>query len=188
MKSTIRFDDDREVDLEMTTISLSGAWLINDQWAIRVVAGVLIDGGLQPEGQASHDFEPGGLVAAGLEYRASEGQGKTPSVDLSFFLGASWAQTVTPGTDTKTSYFAGDARLGARFGWTIKDKTFPYLAARVFGGPVNWELDGEDVVGTDVHHYQLALGVATQLGKMGLFAEWAGLGERALSAGISTAF
>ncbi len=188
MKSTIRFDGGREVDLEMTTISLSGAWLINRQWAIRAVAGVLLDGGLQPEGQASHDFEPGGLVAAGVEYRASEGQGKTPSVDLSFFLGASWSQTVAPGTDAKTSYFAGDARLGARFGWVIQEKIFPYVAARVFGGPVNWELDGEDVVGTDVHHYQLALGVATSLGKVGLFAEWAGLGEQALSAGMSTAW
>jgi hypothetical protein len=55
----------------------------------------------------------------------------------------------------------------------------------VFGGPVSWELEGTDVIGTDIHHYQIALGTAIQLGQTGLFAEWAGLGEKALSIGVS---
>jgi len=188
MNSTIRFDDDQEVDLEMTTISMSAAWLINEKWAVRAVGGVLVDGGLQPDSQSTHEFDPGGLIAFGVEYRASESQGTKPSVDLSLFLGASWSNTTAPDTDDKTSYFAGDARLGARFGWIIKDKTFPYVAARVFGGPVSWKINGEDVTGTDVHHYQMAAGVGTRVGKVGMFAEWAALGEKAISLGMSTTF
>jgi len=188
MNSTLRFDDDQELDLEMSTISMSAAWLINAKWSVRVVGGLLIDGGLQPEGQSSHDFETGGLAALGVEYRASESRGTIPSIDLSLFLGASWSETTTSGTENKISYSAGDARFGARFGWVFRDKTYPYLATRVFGGPVSWELNGEDVTGTDIHHFQVALGVGTRVGALGLFAEWAGLGEKGLSLGVSTTF
>ena len=61
-------------------------------------------------------------------------------------------------------------------------------AARVFAGPVQWELNGKDVTGTDTHHYQLAMGAATRLGPVGIFAEFAGLGEQAISAGLSAAW
>ena len=61
-----------------------------------------------------------------------------------------------------------------------------YLAGRVFGGPVNWEFQGSDVTGSDVHHYQLAVGGALQVGKAGLFAEWSALGEKGFTAGVST--
>ena len=50
---------------------------------------------------------------------------------------------------------------------------------------MNWELDGEDVVGSDVNHYQIALGASTQIGPVGLFVEGAFLGEKALSTGLS---
>ena len=186
--TTLRFDDDRDVDVEMTTVSVSGAWLMNDRWTARAGAGVILDGTLQPATGPSHQVEPGGTVSLGVEYRARSGATGDPFVDLSLFLGASWAQTVAAGSSQQVSYFAADARLGARAGWNIRGNIFPYVAARVFGGPVNWELDGEDVVGTDIHHYQLALGTAAQIGQVGVFVEWAGLGERALSAGLSTAW
>lgn len=186
--STIRFDDNREVDVEMTTVSLSGAWLINDSWTVRAGLGVILDGELKPDAGTTHDVKPGGLAAVGLEYRALIGDGYTPFIDLSLFLSGSWTETVDPITDSKTSYFASDIRLGARAGWNVKGNIFPYVAARVFGGPVKWELDGEDVTGTDIHHYQLALGTAVQLGQVGVYVEWAGLGEQALSAGLSMAW
>lgn len=186
--STIRFDNDREVDVEMTTVSLSGAWLINNSWTVRAGLGVILDGELKPNAGTTQDVKPGGLAAVGLEYRALIGDGYTPFIDLSLFLSGSWTEIVDSITDSKTSYFASDIRLSARAGWNVKGNIFPYVAARVFGGPVKWELDGEDVTGTDIHHYQLALGTAVQLDQVGVYVEWAGLGEQALSAGLSMAW
>ncbi len=188
LDTTLRFDDDLDVDLEMTTVSISGAWLRSPRWTIRAGAGLILDGTLQSATGPVHQLEPGGTVALGVEYRARSGAAGNPFMDLSLFLGASWAQTVAANSDQQKSYFAADARLGVRAGWTIGGNIFPYVAARIFGGPVNWELEGEDVVGTDIHHYQVALGTATQIGQVGVFVEWAGLGERALGAGMSTAW
>jgi len=183
--TTIRFDDDRDVDIDMTSISISGGWFINRRWTARASAGVILGGTLQPADGTNHDVEPGGLITLGTEYRAADGGGASPFIDLSLYLSASWAQTVAPNSDQKTDYSAADARLGVRTGWNVYDSFFPYFAARVFGGPVNWELDGEDVVGSDVNHYQIALGAATQIGPVGLFVEGAFLGEKALSTGLS---
>ncbi len=186
--TTLRFDGEQEVAVEMTTVSLAGAWFIDDTWTVRAGVGAILDGELTPETNTPHDVEPGALMAIGVAYRALSGEGYTPFVDLSFFLGGSWTQTVDPDSDFKTSYSAADARLGARAGWNLQGNLFPYAAVRLFGGPVNWELAGEDVGGTDIHHYQLALGAAAQVGPMGVHVEWAGLGEQALSAGVSTAW
>ncbi len=116
------------------------------------------------------------------------GQGLTPFIHMSLGLGASWAHTIEEGFADKTRYFALDARLGTRASWNFNDNTFPYFALRVFGGPVKWELDGEDVTGTDTHHYQLAFGTAVQYGPVGLYAEVAPLGEQSVSAGLSTSW
>ena len=183
--STIRFDKDREVDVEMTTVSLTAAWLINDRWTVRAGMGVILDGELKPETGTIHDVKPGGLTAVGLEYLAHIGEGYTPFINLSLFLSSSWSATVDPITDGKTNYFASDFRLGARAGWTVNGNLFPFVAARVFGGPVQWELEGENVIGTDTHHYQLVLGTVVQLSPVGVYVEWAGFGEQALSAGLS---
>jgi len=184
--TTIRFDDDRDVDVDMTSVSVSGGWFMNERWTARASAGVILGGALQPDDGTNHDVESGGSVTLGTDYRALVGRGVTPYLDLSLFLSGSWAQTVAPDSDDKTDYSAYDARLGIRAGWNVEDTVFPYVATRVFGGPVNWELDGEDVVGNDVNHYQVALGASTQIGPVGLFVEGAFLGEKALSTGLST--
>ena len=172
----------------MTTVSMSAGWLINSEWTARASVGVILDGTLETQAHRIHAVEPGGLVALGAEYLALRGGGTTPFVDLSFFLGSSWTETKDPDSGDKTGYFAADARLGARAGWALDENLFPYVAARVFGGPVNWQWDDQDVIGTDVHHYQLALGTAVQIGSLGLWIEWAGVGEQALGAGLSTSW
>lgn len=184
--TTIEFDNDLDVDAEMTSASLSGGWLVNDRWTLRVAAGIITDGTLKTDGLFSHDVTGGGTGSLGAEYRAQSGEGGTPFVDVSLFLSGSWAKTQAPGSDTETDYSAMDARLGARTTWNIDNRFFPFAAARVFGGPVNWEIAGEDVTGSDAHHYQVALGAAYQFGRFGLYVEWAGLGEKALSAGINS--
>ncbi len=172
----------------MTTVSMSAGWLINSKWTARAGLGVILDGTLETQAHMVHAVEPGGLVALGAEYLALRGEGTTPFVDLSFFISGSWAKTKDPDSGDKTNYSAIDARLSARASWAVDENLFPYVAARVFGGPVNWQWDDQDVTGTDVHHYQLALGTAIQVGSFGFWVEWAGLGERALGAGLSTSW
>ena len=172
----------------MGTLSASAAWLIDDRWTLRVSGGAIVGGALRTDTLAIHDVEPGGVAAIGVEYRALVGEGYVPFVDLSMFVSASWADTVAPASNEQISYFATDTRLGARAGWNVMGNAFPYIAVRAFGGPVQWEMDGEAVVGTDIYHYQLALGAAAQIGPAGLFVEWSGLGEKAVSTGVSAAF
>lgn len=186
--TTIRFDGDRDVDVEMSSVSVSGAWLINERWSARAAVGVLLDGNLQPAHGIVFDVEPGGLMALGGEYRALVGDGGVPYVDLSLSLSTSWAKTVAPNSTKKTDYSATDARFGVRTGWNVRDNIFPFVAVRVFGGPVKWEIDDEEVDGSDIYHYQVALGLAAQFGPVGIFAEWAGLGEKAIVLGLSTAW
>jgi len=183
--STIRFDDEQDADVKMTTVSISGGRPINDKWTVRAGLGVILNGELKPDGGDVHDARTGGLISLGVEYHALIGSGYTPFIDFSLFGGGSWTKTTAENSSKKLSYFASDVRLGARAVWNVRGSFFPYLAARVFGGPVNWELNGKEVTGSDIHHYQLALGTAVQFGRAGIYAEWAGIGEQALSAGFS---
>ena len=183
-ESALRFDGDRDFDVEMTTVSVSGAWLVDERRTVRAGAGVILDGVLEAGG-VRYEADPGGLAFLGAEYRTAAGGGRSPAVDLSLFLGASWTRTVAPGLSGKTRYFASDARFGVRAGWTAPGESFVYLAARVFGGPVKWKLADQDVTGTDTHHYQLAAGAAKRIGRAGIYLEFAPVGERAMSAGAS---
>jgi len=170
----------------MTSISVSGSLPISAPWTARLSIGVVSDGFVQPAGGLKHDVEPGGLVAFGVERQVRAGDGLLPAIDLSIFLSTSWLSTVTPATGARTRYFAADARLGGRAAWRLGRHSYPYLATRVFGGPVSWEWEGQDVLGSDIHHVKVAAGVAAQWGRLGLFGEWAGFGEQGISAGVST--
>lgn len=185
LDSTLRFDDDQEVDVSMTQFAISGGYFLNDRWTVRASVGALLDGTLKPTPTTTYGFETGVLAAAGVDYSARPNRGWAPAVDLSFSFGGLWTDTVGPSGNLKTDYSAYDARLGALAGWSITAGTFGYTAGRVFGGPVNWELNGEEVQGTDIHHYQLAVGAAAQLAPVAIFAEWAALGEKGWSAGLS---
>lgn len=185
--STIRFDNEREVSTEMKTATFSGSWRMDDRWSLRAGLGVILDGGLQPGEEATHEVNPGGLATIGVEYFALPGGGYSPFINLSLAISASMTKTTHPQTDDKTNYFASDLRLGALAGWNISNTLFPYLTTRLFGGPVSWKMDDGDVTGSDIHHYQLAMGAAIQFGQTGLFIEWAALGEQGLNAGLSIA-
>ncbi len=186
LDTTLRFDGGRRAEVEMTALSVSGAFPVAADWVARASVGVILDGFLQPQGDRQHDVEPGGLVAFGLDRQVRPVAGVIPAVDLSISLSGSWAKSVAPVSQERSSYVAADLRLGARAVWRLGGKSYPYLAARVFGGPVNWQWDGEDVQGSDVHHVQVALGTAVQWGTVGFHLEWAGLGEQGASAGLST--
>lgn len=169
----------------MSTISLAGGWQLDDTWSLRGGVGLILSGDLHPKAGPKHLVQSGGMIALGIENLYNRGSGNIPTVDFSVFVSASAAETKHPVSEEIISYVASDMRLGARATWNIKDQIFPFVASRVFGGPVSWELDGVQVSGSDIHHYQLALGTALQFGSVGTFIEWAGLGEKSLSAGLS---
>ena len=151
----------------------------------RAGLGLILDGELKPDGGRKQTVESGGSAAMGLEYHAFAGKGLQPSIDLSMLLSASRAGIKDPDTDKKSTYFATDLRLGMVSSWNLNNRFYPFAAVRVFGGPVSWELEGDSVVGTDIYHYQVAMGSAIRLEKINIYFEWAGMGEKVLSIGVS---
>ena len=188
LSSTLRFDNEVEVDIQMQTVSLAASKQLNDKLSLRGGIGLIHDGTLNPENRLAQNVMPGGVIAVGLEYLQATGEGYTPSIDYSFFVSASSTKTEDPLTQKQTNYFSSDLRLGARASWNISYKYFPYLSARVFGGPVSWKMDNTEVMGSDIHHYQVALGTAVQFGSMGTFLELSPLGEQTASVGFSYAW
>ena len=156
--------------------------------SIRAGLGLIHGGELTPTDQPALEVKPGGLLAVGFEYMIHQGNGYLPYLDVSLFVSGSSTQIEDRVTKKKTDYFSSDLRLAGRASWNINGNIFPYFSGGVFGGPVSWEIDGKDVTGTDIHNYQLAMGSAIQFGSIGTFVEWAGFGEKALSAGVSYAW
>jgi len=190
LNSTLKFDDDAktEVDVEMQTVSLSASWRLNDKWSLRGGVGMILDGELSPGNSNKFEVNSGWMVSVGTEYLAYIGEDFKPTIDYSLFISTSASEVEDKVTKQKTDYNSYDLRLGSRASWNLDSKLFPYVAARLFGGPVNWELNGEDVLGEDIYHYQVAFGAAALFGKLGVFTEWAGIGEKSLSAGLSYSF
>ena len=138
-----------------------------------------------------HDFGPGVVASVGASYRFLEGA--TP-VGRGFVVGSALVSFTGSSTQLgdsgpTTAYDALDFRVGAAAGRTWLRTISAYAVARLFGGPVFWSYHGEEVLGTDTHHYQLGGGLAVLVFRhVDLFAEGVPLGEQAVAAGVSVAF
>lgn len=138
-----------------------------------------------------HDFGPGVVASVGASYRFLEGA--TP-VGRGFVVGSALVSFTGSSTQLgdsgpTTAYDALDFRVGAAAGLTWLRTISAYAVARLFGGPVFWSYHGEEVLGTDTHHYQLGGGLAVLVFRhVDLFAEGVPLGEQAVAAGVSVAF
>lgn len=188
LNTTLRFDEAEEVDLALSTASLSGSWQVNNRWSLRGGLGLILGGNITDSNDIVQKVQPGGVVSVGVEYQAVFGERYTPFIDFSLFLSGSATEIEHPDSMSKTSYVSSDLRVGGRASWNIKNMLIPYVAARIFGGPVSWTLNGKDVTGTDIHHYQLAVGAAIHFGNVVTYFEWAGIGEKAMSLGVSYAW
>lgn len=187
LNTTLRFDGTTEVDLEMTTTSLAGTWRLNDDWTLRAGLGRILEGSLKPESGTTQEVQPGTLYSLGLEYMVSTGQDLKPFIHATVMFGGSSTTIEDPvaKADGITDYNSSDLRFNARATWIVNRQVFPYISTSFFAGPVNWTLDGSEVVGSDIYHYQTALGAALQLGGVSVFTEWSGIGEKTLIAGLS---
>lgn len=149
--------------------------------SVRAVAGAILGGSMRHDGR-SHDIGAGWLVSIAGAYQWTFAGRWFATATLS--AGRSWTETREQG-GAAVSLTAGDMRVGGLVGMTLHERVSPYVLARGFAGPVGWQLDGEDVTGTDQHHYQLGLGASVRLPLRATAVIDASLvGERSVSLGV----
>lgn len=132
---------------------------------------------------------PGWAASMSFSYRVADGTGSFPLfVLLSGALSASGTVAREDVAGARSgNLFAIDVKGGVSVGKTFARIVSPYLAFRVFGGPVFW--DAASGPGTDAYHVQPAAGVVLALGRrLALFGEVAPVAERGVSAGASVGF
>jgi hypothetical protein len=160
------------------------------RWTFEAGAGALLFGELVRDG-VSYELRPGVLALLGASWRVLDVSGARPFVLLQNQLAFVAASTRAPGEPAPPSvdYTAFDLRLGALVGWTFKGVVSPYALARVFGGPIFWQYQGDDVTGTDVYHYQLGAGLVVKFARhFDLSLEGIALGEQGFSVAAGGAF
>jgi len=181
----LRFSGSIDADQTRYATLAALAYLPLPELVLQVGAGVAFGGSLTlPDGR--HEFSPGPIGSLGADWRVWEDE--RFFLLLSAVLSASFARTQLDDAEP-VDYRAFDLRVGGQFGVDVGGVLRPYAVARAFGGPVFWEYQGQDVSGTDTHHYQLGAGVGVRLSRhLNAFAEGIPLGEQALSLGVGLAF
>jgi hypothetical protein len=176
-RSTLRFEGQR-LDIDQQTILAQVGWRVRPALSLELGAGAVLGGTL-----GGAEVTAGGAVTLGVSWLALLETARRPFVSVSLTAGASRARAA----DARVT--ALDVRAGVATGKTLADRVTIYVAARAFGGPVSWRIAGEDVVGSDVHHYALGGGVRVVLPwSLDVFVEGMAAGEQSVSAGIGVAF
>ncbi len=161
---------------------------IGRNWSWRAAAGALLGGTLTHDGR-THDVGTGWLVSASGARSFAFGPKRRffATANLTFAMSSTSTREMVGGVEQDSvSLMAMDTRIGALFGVTLGERFSPYLLARGFGGPISWALDGQDITGTDQHHYQLGAGMTVALPKnSSVLVDVSLLGERSLSVGVS---
>jgi hypothetical protein len=183
--TALRFDGSLRAAQTRAAVLGVLAYLPTASLALEAGVGASFAGALTlPDGK--HEFLPGPTASLGAAWRVLD------AANYFALLTAVASFTSNPtelSGAPRVSYTAFDLRLGGEFGLNLVQVLHPYVLARAFGGPVYWQYQGKDVTGTDIHHYQLGLGLAVGLPfGLGAFVEGVPLGERALSGGVSLAF
>jgi hypothetical protein len=187
--TAIRFNGDTRFDETRHVAFATLDYRMTPNWAFEVALGSILGGQLS-SGPAEFDFRPGLLAALGASWRVLDAEGARPFVALTGQLSVVFASTRPSGVAgaPSTGYQAGDLRIGAVAGWPLAEAFTPYALARVFGGPIWWEYQGQNWTGTDVHHFQLGAGALFRIGNVDVFAEGVPLGELALVGGAGLLF
>lgn len=183
--SELRFDDESEPSITETSLVASGGYRWGDGWSVRLAAGAVLGGSLELGG-STYDVEPGWLVVAGVSRSFTFSERWFVSGSVTAGVSSASTRADAPG-GMDASLTAGDVRLGVIAGVTLWERLSPYVLARAFAGPVMWTLGGEDITGSDQHHYQLGVGASVSLPwwSASVVVDGSLLGERALSIGVS---
>jgi len=188
--TAIRFNGDTRFDQTRHVAFATLDYRLTPDWVFEIGVGSIFGGGLT-SGASEFEFRPGLLGALGASWRVLDADGARPFVALTGQIAFAVTSTRPSGagaTAASTPYQAADLRLGAVAGWPLLETLTPYTLARVFGGPVWWEYQGADLLGGDVHHFQVGAGLLLRLGPVDVFAEGVPLGEQALAGGAGFLF
>jgi hypothetical protein len=181
-RTALRFDDSVRAEQTRGLVLGEVAYLPTRSLGFEAGAGAALGGTLEAGG-ATHDFSSGPAAVVGVAFRLLDEP--LYFAHLTSQLSAVWSHT-RHDNESSVPYSAYDLRLGGEFGLNLVEILHPYVVGRVFGGPVFWRYRGESVTGTDIHHYQLGMGLGVGLGgRVALLAEAIPLGEQALSLGLS---
>lgn len=157
------------------------------RFGLSLGAGGLLGGYMLDQGK-TYTFNPGFVGVLGGNYIAVNADGAIPFVLLSAQLSGLFSSAATL-ENTRTRYQAFDLRVGAQVGWNVGAGISPFVAARLFGGPISWQLNGQAVIGTDAYHYQLGLGLSAVIARhFDLYIEGVPLGERGAVFGAGWTF
>jgi hypothetical protein len=161
---------------------------LGDRAALQIGVGAAVSGLLRNDDQ-TYDLLPGPLASIAFSYRLVDARGAVPFVLSSIALGASSNPTRPRQLPLLgTARLVGtDARAGLAAGWALGPLS-PYLAARAFGLPATWRVNGERTMGGDAYHYQLGVGLVARVDVVDLAIEVAPIGEGIVSAGAGVAF
>ncbi len=188
--STVLYFDNLRVPTERQAAMLSFEHPMKGHWTLEFGAGSLLAGFLDT-GIGRATFEPGFLADVSLSHLvlASSGYAK-PFILTSFALAGVWARTRDA---VSADYVAFDFSFDVATGIVLKvgrQAISPFLAGRVFGGPVFWTYQGNGVLGSDAYHYSLGPGLAFSFerSRVGLSFGGSVFGEKNAKAGVSVAF
>ena len=185
-RTTIEFDNDRDVEVEQATISATVGYQLTTRVGLSGSVGAIVAGDV--DFGATGDVGRGIAGSISINYLPVFETDTRPFVSLSATVGAATARPVGD-DDLRHRWTAVDVRIGAMIGKTLWQRIVPFVAARGFGGPVRWTLGGEKVTGSDAHHYSVGGGALYQVpGSFSVFVELLALGEHSASAGASVAF
>lgn len=130
---------------------------------------------------------PGWVASVAATFRVVEDHGAVPYVLLTESAGvlrSAVRETPTDVPGARGTYTGIDLRFGVTVGKTFAHVVSPYVAARVFGGPVFWT-EEKDALGSDLYHFQPAVGLSLLLpAHMDLFAEAQPWFERGFTFGV----
>ncbi len=183
--------DDEDFALTQQAVGAALAHRFTDATNVRLSLGAVLGGDLVPESSSRlrgrrWSVEPGWLASVTLAHRWFGGPDR-PFLVSTVAFGLSFAATEEVGVSgSRESLSASDLRVGALFGTTFLRSWSPYLAARVFAGPIGWRVDGRDVSGFDRRKYALGVGSSLLAGEgVTLAVDAAMLGEQSVSAGAT---
>jgi hypothetical protein len=186
--STLKLSDGTEADFEQETVLASLSWRRSPTFTLQASAGALLGGYVQ-DLDGRHPFDPGLVLQLSGTWLIKPPRDGGPFVVASLGLSFLHATTQAGPGFPSAGFTAADAFASASAGWPIAGVLSPYLAGKLFGGPVWWHRASGPVTATDAHHYQLAAGVAAALpGKFDLLTEVAPLGERAVTVAVGRSF
>jgi hypothetical protein len=181
--SELDFDDGSEPGISEQLVVAALGRRIGDDYSVRLAAGAVLGGSLTVE-QMRHEVGTGFLLSVSVARRWLFGGRFFGTLSLS--AGASSTTTRMAGAAESVRLTAGDIRVGGMVGLTLWQRVSPYVLARGFGGPVLWQLAGQDITGTDQHHYQLGAGMSLALPfGFNALVDASLVGERSLSVGAS---